>query len=100
VNNPAAAQNGSWRFANELDGIHAARAAKPAYVSVLAHSYGTTMAADALTHTKYPVDSFTMLGSAGIDTQVVKSLSDLHVKQAGGTAAIYTTAATLDFLAP
>lgn len=100
VNNPAAAQNGSWRFATELDGTHATRAAKPAYVSVLAHSYGTTMAADALTHTKHPVDSFTMLGSAGIDTQVVKSLSDLHVKQASGSAAIFTTAAELDYLAP
>ncbi|MDR6613289.1 alpha/beta hydrolase [Leifsonia sp. 1010] len=100
VNNPAAAQNGSWRFAAELDGTYAARTAKPAYVSVVAHSYGTTMAADALTRTKHPVDSFTMLGSAGIDTQVVTSLSDLHVKQASGSAAIYTTAAELDYLAP
>jgi hypothetical protein len=100
VNNPVAAQNGSWRFAAELDGTYAARTARPAYVSVLAHSYGTTMAADALTRTKHPVDSFTMLGSAGIDTQVVTSLSDLHVKQASGSAAIYTTAATLDYLAP
>jgi hypothetical protein len=100
VNNPAAAQDGSWRFAAELDGTHASRAAKPAYVSVVAHSYGTTMAADALTHTKHTIDSFTMLGSAGMDTQVVKSLSDLHVRQADGSAAIYTTVAQQDLLAP
>ncbi|MFE4951750.1 alpha/beta hydrolase [Leifsonia sp. NPDC056665] len=104
VNTPALAQDGSWRFANELDGTHATRAAQPGvpfpYVSVVAHSYGTTMAADALTRVKHTVDSFTMLGSAGIDTEVVSSLSDLEVKQAGGRPSIFTTAAELDFLAP
>lgn len=104
VNTPGLAQDGAWRFANELDGTHATRAARPEvsfpYVSVVAHSYGTTMAADALMRTKYWVDSFTMLGSAGIDTQVVKSLSDLHVKQAGGVPAIYTTSAAADLVAP
>ncbi|MFE4470328.1 alpha/beta hydrolase [Leifsonia sp. NPDC056824] len=104
VNTPALAQDGSWRFANELDGTHATRTAHPSvpfpYVSVVAHSYGTTMAADALTRVKHTVDSFTMLGSAGIDTDVVSSLSDLRVKQAGGRPSIFTTAAELDFLAP
>ncbi|WP_249776396.1 alpha/beta hydrolase [Leifsonia sp. C5G2] len=100
VNNPALAQDGAWRFANELDGTHAARAGKLPYVGVVAHSYGTTMAANALTHTKYPVDSFTMLGSAGIDADTVHSLADLHVKKTGGVQAIYTTSAQLDFLAP
>ncbi|WP_433862456.1 alpha/beta hydrolase [Streptomyces sp. L7] len=104
VNNPALAQDGSWRFANELDGTHATRTAHPAvpfpYVSVVAHSYGTTMAADALTRVKHDVDSFTMLGSAGIDTHVVGSLTDLHVKRPGGQPAIFTTTAQLDHLAP
>jgi hypothetical protein len=100
VNTPALAQDGAWRFANELDGAHAARAGNVPYVGVVAHSYGTTMAADALTHTKYAVDSFTMLGSAGIDTDTVHSLTDLHVKQVGGVPAIYTTAAEADRLAP
>ncbi|QNE34732.1 alpha/beta hydrolase [Leifsonia shinshuensis] len=104
VNNPALAQDGSWRFANELDGTHATRTAHSAaqfpYVSVVAHSYGTTMAADALTRVKHDVDSFTMLGSAGIDTHVVASLTDLHVKHPGGQPAIFTTAAEQDLLAP
>lgn len=100
VNTPALAQDGAWRFANEVDGTHAARAGNLPYVGVVAHSYGTTMAANALTHTTYPVDSFTMLGSAGIDTDTVHSLTDLHVQNTGGVPAIYTTAAQLDFLAP
>jgi hypothetical protein len=58
------------------------------------------MAADALTRTKYSIDSFTMLGSAGIDTGVVTSLSELHVEQTGGLPGIYTAAASLDHLAP
>ena len=78
----------------------ATRARNLPYVGVVAHSYGTTMAANALTHTKYAVDSFTMLGSAGIDTDTVHSLADLHVNKTGGAPAIYTTAAQLDFLAP
>lgn len=104
VNTPMSARDGAWRFANEVDGTHATRAVDPQvpfpHVSVLAHSYGTTMAADALTRTKYPIDSFTMLGSAGVDTGVVRSLTDLQVKHAGDRAAIYTTAASLDYLAP
>lgn len=100
VSDPALAQDGAWRFANELDGTHATRAGKLPQVSVVAHSYGTTMAANALTHTKYPVDSFTMLGSAGIDISTVHALTDLHVKKADGAPAIYTTAAKLDYLAP
>lgn len=100
VNNPALAQDGAWRFANELDGTHATRAGNLPFVGLVAHSYGTTMAANALTHTKYPVDSFTMLGSAGIDLDTVHSFADLHVKKTGGVQAIYTTSAQRDFLAP
>ncbi|WP_431247840.1 alpha/beta hydrolase [Leifsonia xyli] len=97
---PALPQDGAWQFAAELDGTHATRAGKLPYVGVVAHSYGTTTTANALTHTKYPVDSYTMLGSAGIDTTTVHAFTDLHVKTTDGAAAIYTTAAQLDFLAP
>jgi hypothetical protein len=41
-----------------------------------------------------------MLGSAGIDSDTVHSLSDLHVKKVGGVPAMYTSAAVLDQLAP
>ena len=43
-----------------------------------------------------------MVGSAGLDTQLVHSLTDLHANRYGvnGSPAIYTTAAQLDQLAP
>jgi hypothetical protein len=52
------------------------------------------MAAIALTKVKTSIDAFVMVGSAGIDTALVPSLSDLR------SADVYTTAATRDQLAP
>ncbi|MGO4594245.1 alpha/beta hydrolase [Leifsonia sp. 2TAF2] len=97
VNFRDAAKKGASRFAAELDGNAAARAVfgpGPAPITVTAHSYGTTMAACALTLTHTPVDAFVMVGSAGIDITLVPSLAAVH---AGN---IYTTAATGDHLAP
>ncbi|QBE48550.1 alpha/beta hydrolase [Leucobacter triazinivorans] len=95
---------GATRFAAELDGAHAARGAGrnglPA-VSVLAHSYGTTVATIALTQLEHAVDSLTMLGSAGLDTEQVPDYGVLNVKEtAAGQKAIYTTHASADQLAP
>lgn len=97
VNFSDAANAGASRFAAELDGNAAARAVfgpGPAPITVTAHSYGTTMAAYALTLTKNPIDAFVMVGSAGIDTTLVPSLSAVHAGH------IYTTAASGDQLAP
>lgn len=97
VNNSAAAKKGAPRFAAELDGNAATRdvfGPGAAPITVTAHSYGTTMAAIALTHTHIQVDAFVMVGSAGIDTSLVPSLSALHANH------VYTTAATADQLAP
>jgi hypothetical protein len=102
------ADAGSPRFAAELDADHDTRAAADGRlpsISVVAHSYGTTMAADALMQTKYSVESFTMVASAGIDTSRVPRLSDLHVDDLDDSGslngpAIYTTAAAPDKVAP
>lgn len=99
-----AAQAGARRLAAELDGMHAARSAgdheMPA-VSVIGHSYGTTVAAIALTRIQHPVDSAVFLGSAGLDTAIVPTLDALLVKEvAPGQRAIYTTHAAADRLAP
>ncbi|AGW42364.1 hypothetical protein O159_24160 [Leifsonia xyli subsp. cynodontis DSM 46306] len=93
----AAAESGGARFASEIDRNSAARAAGeagPASIAVVAHSYGTTMASYALTQTTTRIDSLVMVGSAGIDTGLVPSLSRVHA------TTVYTTHATGDRLAP
>ncbi|WP_336659064.1 alpha/beta hydrolase [Leucobacter sp. USHLN153] len=102
---PHSARRGSERLAVELDGLHEARAASGSEaslaVSVLGHSYGTTVAANALARVEHPVNSFIMLGSAGLDTHIVPSLNELGVREvSNGQAAIYTTHASADRLAP
>lgn len=97
VNNSAAAKKGAPRFAAELDGNAATRdvvGPGAAPITVTAHSYGSTMAAIALTQTHIRVDAFVMVGSAGLVTSEVPSLSALHANH------VYTTAATADQLAP
>ncbi|RGE19474.1 alpha/beta hydrolase [Leucobacter sp. wl10] len=100
----ASAATGAARFAAELDGARAARESgkrgAPA-TGVLAHSYGTTLAAIALTRVRHPVDTLTMLGSAGLDTRLVGGLDELRVAEAApGQKAIYTTHASGDRIAP
>lgn len=99
-----AAVAGAERLAAELNGMHAARAvsaAGPPFTSVIAHSYGTTVASIALTSLNHPVDAFIMLGSAGLDTSIVPSLDVLSVKEVSpGQKAIYTTTAESDRIAP
>jgi hypothetical protein len=97
VNFSDSAKKGADRFAAELDGNAEVRngfSATYSRISVTAHSYGTTMASIALTKVKTTIDSFVMVGSAGIDTAAVPSLSAIRA------AHVYTTAATPDKLAP
>ncbi|WP_246846225.1 alpha/beta hydrolase [Humibacter ginsenosidimutans] len=102
------ASQGARRLAAELDADHDTRVGdgSPTSVNVVAHSYGTTTAADALTETAHKVASFTMVASAGLDPLKVTDLARLHVAtthvpgQEGRTPAIYTTGASADHLAP
>lgn len=108
---PDLARQGAVRLAAELDGTWAARnqplGVSPGFVSpesprisVVAHSYGTTTAADALMLVRYEVDSFTMLGSAGLDTGRVPSLDALAVAEPfGQPQQIYANSADGDRLA-
>lgn len=57
--------NGGANLASFLDGIHDSRGSAPRSVTVLAHSYGSTTAAQALAQTRYRIDSFVSYGSAG-----------------------------------
>lgn len=100
----ADARAGAARLVVELDGMHATRSrsgGEMPMTSVVAHSYGTTVATIALTTVKHPVDAFVMLGSAGLDMELVPSLDVLRVAEVSpGQKAIYTTNAQRDHLAP
>lgn len=97
VNFSDSAEKGAARFAAELDGNAEVRngfSSTYSPISVTAHSYGTTMASIALTTVSTKIDSFVMVGSAGIDTSLVPSLSAIKADR------VYTTAASPDQLAP
>jgi pimeloyl-ACP methyl ester carboxylesterase len=73
---------GSARFIEAIEGFWAARGKKArdeVALNVVAHSYGTTTAADALAAKDLNVYSFVMLGSAGIEEHI-HSARDLHAK--------------------
>ncbi|MBT1609008.1 alpha/beta hydrolase [Curtobacterium poinsettiae] len=74
------AQAGAGRLVADLDGFHAARAAagRDADLTVMGHSYGTTVATIALTKTH--ADHVVLLGSAGV-TDAAPKASALHVPE-------------------
>jgi hypothetical protein len=75
VANDYLAHAGAERLSGALEALRAARfaAGTEVEISVVAHSYGTTVAAIALTTT--PADHFVMLGSAGIPASIEDSHS-------------------------
>lgn len=97
------ARTGAHRLAAELDGAAVTRGngvPLPTH-AVIAHSYGTPVTANALTLTRYPVQSFTMLGSAGLDGEVVGAFTDLNIERdRAGEPRVFTTQAAGDQLAP
>lgn len=104
VNYTDKARVGGNELATQLDGLHLTLAQDGGTVprvNVGAHSYGTTMAAYALTQTEFKVDSVYFYGSAGLDPNVADSADDLHVKDAAnGRPAVYATQAKGDLVAP
>ena len=99
-----AALAGADRLRAELDGIAGARRHSPAgptSIGVVAHSYGTLVAAIALRDVAEPVTTFVMLGSAGLDPREISSLGQLRVlEESPGQPAIFATNASRDRLAP
>lgn len=99
----APARAAAARFAAELDGAFATRQENESLSNhgVLAHSYGTPVAANALVLTKFSVQSFTMMGSAGLDGGWVSSIADLNVdRDAAGLPRVYSTMSSADGTAP
>jgi hypothetical protein len=70
----ALAQQGADSLERTLIGIQSLRASDPPYLSVLAHSYGSTAALLALERGTVTVDALALMGSPGSDAQSVKDL--------------------------
>jgi len=90
------AEAGATNLASFLDGVHASRALgpnpMPEHVVVLAHSYGSTTATEALKLTTYQVDAFVTYGSAGVKNGT--TLDELH------TDKMFSTLSSGDAVAP
>lgn len=74
------AEAGAKKLEGALAGFSATRGPAAAQLNVVAHSYGTTTAAIALTAPGTHVDSFVSVGSAGLPSSI-DSASDLHAGQ-------------------
>lgn len=68
------AREGADSLERTLMGIQSLRASDPPYLSVLAHSYGSTAALLALERGTVTVDALALMGSPGSDAQSVKQL--------------------------
>lgn len=71
------ADAGALYLDSAMDALFEERAANRPFVSLLAHSYGSTAAMKALLTGNFEVDSFAVVGSPGSDA---KSVDDLHVR--------------------
>ena len=91
------ARTGGAKLATVIDGLYYTRGAEsPPWVSVTAHSYGTTTAAYALAETEHTIDSAVFYGSAGIDPEAARSAADLNVR----SGEVYATLGRADKVAP
>jgi hypothetical protein len=71
------ATEGADSLERTLEGIQSLRQSNPPYLSVFAHSYGSTAALLALERGSVTVDALALMGSPGSDAQ---SVSDLSVR--------------------
>lgn len=71
------AEPGGGHLADSIEGLSAARGTDVPTTNVVAHSYGSTTAAFALTKQGVHVDTFTTIGSAGLPNSIDEA-SDIH----------------------
>jgi pimeloyl-ACP methyl ester carboxylesterase len=84
------ATRGALLLERDISGLGAARGTREQpVVNIVAHSYGATTAALALSQYDLGVAAFVMLGSAGVDTHI-RSVQDLHA------ARVYVAEAAAD----
>lgn len=88
------AANGAPLLIEAIRGLSAARFGHVPTLNVVAHSYGTTMAADTLADADLGVTAFVMLGSAGIEERI-PTAGDLHARAVYAAEAASDTEARL-----
>ncbi len=88
------ARTGGAKLATVIDGLYYTRGGEAPFVSVAAHSYGTTTAAYALGQTTHAVDTVVFYGSAGIDPEAARTAADLNARE------VYATQGSRDYVAP
>jgi len=71
------AEQGRDTLANSLTGLQALRSGDEPYLSVVAHSYGSTAALLALQEYDFQIDALALVGSPG---SAATSVSELHVR--------------------
>jgi pimeloyl-ACP methyl ester carboxylesterase len=71
------AYEGRDSLAGAIEGLQSLRAGDEPYVSIIAHSYGSTAALMALTEYDFQVDALALVGSPG---SPAKSVAELHVR--------------------
>jgi hypothetical protein len=71
------AYEGRDYLANAIQGLEALRVTEEPFVTIVAHSYGSTAALMALTEFDFTIDALAMVGSPG---SPAKSAHDLHVR--------------------
>ncbi|MBC7592077.1 MAG: hypothetical protein H7226_13685, partial [Salinibacterium sp.] len=73
------ADEGRDALASAIKGLQSIRSGDEPYVTVVAHSYGSTAALMALTEYDFEVDALALVGSPG---SAAKSVAELHVRDA------------------
>jgi hypothetical protein len=88
------AREGAAYLEHGLQAVRALRAGDEPYITVIAHSYGSTAALMALERHSVHVDALALLGSPGSDAQSVRDLDvppgDVFVAQAGLDPVVHT----------
>lgn len=79
------AESGGRELSSFLDAFVDGRPSPPEHVTIIAHSYGSTVAAEALSDTRHRVDSLVNYGSAGFDADI--RIDDLMVDRVFATEA-------------
>jgi pimeloyl-ACP methyl ester carboxylesterase len=103
VLNMEKAREGGEKLAKAVEGLMSARQvgadAYPYRHNVVAHSYGTTTAAEGLTKLNGRLNSIVMVGSAGLDPTTTDDASDFDVVRVDGIPEVYAGQSSQDWVA-